>query len=80
MYSRSVSSFCVELSSCRVGGCRLRPPPKIGIFFIFEKKFGYFSKKKSKKILKIIFAFFRFLSIFEKKFFVTVFFPKNRQK
>ena len=23
MYSRSVSSFCVELSSCRVGGCRV---------------------------------------------------------
>ena len=23
----SVSSFCVELSSCRVGGCRVGPPP-----------------------------------------------------
>ena len=23
MYSRSVSNFCVELSSCRVGGCRV---------------------------------------------------------
>ena len=28
MYSRSVSSFCVELSSCRVGGCRVGPPPR----------------------------------------------------
>ena len=28
MYSRSVSSFCVELSSCRVGGCRVGPPPE----------------------------------------------------
>ena len=27
MYSRSVSSFCVELSSCRVGGCGVEPPP-----------------------------------------------------
>ena len=27
MYSRSVLSFCVALSSCRVGGCRVGPPP-----------------------------------------------------
>ena len=27
MYSRSVSSFCIKLSSCRVGGCRVGPPP-----------------------------------------------------
>ena len=29
MYSRSVSSFCVELSSCRVGGCRVGPSPEL---------------------------------------------------
>ena len=23
------SSFCVELSSCRVGGCRVGPPPEL---------------------------------------------------
>ena len=33
MYSRSVSSFCVELSSCRVGGCRVEPPPFFGVKF-----------------------------------------------
>ena len=33
MYSRSVSSFCVELSSCRVDGRRVRPPPKFRIKF-----------------------------------------------
>ena len=31
MYSRSVSSFCIELSSCRVGGCRVGPPPFFGV-------------------------------------------------
>ena len=31
MYSRSVSSFCVELSSCRVGGCRVGSPPILRI-------------------------------------------------
>ena len=29
MYSRSVSSFYVELSSHRVGGCRVGPPPEL---------------------------------------------------
>ena len=33
MYSRSVTSFCVELSSCRVGGCRVEPPPFFGVKF-----------------------------------------------
>ena len=28
VYSHSVSSFCVELSSCRVGGCRVGLYPK----------------------------------------------------
>ena len=33
MYSRSVSIFCVELSLCRVGGCRVEPPPFFGVKF-----------------------------------------------
>ena len=33
MYSRSESSFCVELSSGRVGGCRVGSPPFIGVKF-----------------------------------------------
>ena len=33
MYSRSVTSFCVELSSYRVGGCRVGPPPFFGVKF-----------------------------------------------
>ena len=36
MYSRSVSSFCVELSSSRVGGCIVGPPP----FFIVQTSPG----------------------------------------
>ena len=29
MYSRLVSSFCVELASCRVGGCRVGLHPNM---------------------------------------------------
>ena len=38
MYSRSVSSFCVELSSCRVGGCRVGLHPPIAKFLANFKK------------------------------------------
>ena len=47
MYSRSVSSFCVKLSSCRVGGCRKILEKNVEKK-IFEKSFD---KKNFGKII-----------------------------
>ena len=71
MYSRSVSSFCVELSSCRDGGCRVGSPPFFGVKFtgdyrsiaIIPKLFRD-HRQKSKKRWKI--PFFRLLTVIPK--------------
>ena len=66
MYSRSVSSFCVELSSCRVGGNRVGPPPFFGVKFtgdyrsvaIISSLFRHHSQNSKKPEFFIVFSTF----------------------